>query len=88
MVKQLTTVSEFDGWQAFFRERMHRRDKADYYAAAIVRAVYASQGAKVGDVSKYLLDFEVNKPETKSETDSKSIWLGIFGIDLEQNTDG
>lgn len=67
---------------------MHRRDKADYYAAAIVRAVYASQGAKVGDVSKYLLDFEVNKPETKSETDSKSIWLGIFGIDLEQNTDG
>ena len=84
MVKQLTTVSEFDGWQVFFRERMHRRDKADYYAAATIRAIYAAQGARVGEINKYLLDFEITKPQDAADIDSKSIWLGMFGIDPEQ----
>lgn len=77
-------MSEFDGWQAFFRERLHKHEKADYYAAATIRAIYASQGAKTGELSRYLLDFEEPKPKAQSQTDSKSVWLGIFGIDSEQ----
>lgn len=86
LVKQLTTVSEFDTWQRYFSDRLSKKEKSDYYAAATIRAIYASQGAKVsGNLSDYLLDFEppkVNKAEPVY--DSKSMWLGLFNIDAEQ----
>lgn len=83
MVKQLTTVSEFENWQVYFEERLAGHDKADYYHAALIRAVYASQGAKVSNkVADFLLDFELPK-ETKPENGSKGVWLSIFGIDPE-----
>jgi hypothetical protein len=84
LVKQLTTVSEFDEWQAYFEERHGIHEKADYYAAATIRAIFASQGAKVGKVQDYLLEFEFPKPNPSTPPiDSKSVWLGMFNIDSE-----
>ena len=86
LIKQLTTVSEFDNWQAYFRDRLARHEKPDYYAAATIRAIYASQGAKVSkNLSEFLLDFEVPKESKKSDPkDSQSVWLALFNIDPEQ----
>lgn len=87
MVKQLTTISEFDTWQAYFARRMSDRDKDDWYAAATIRAIFASQAspkAKIPPVSDYLLEFR--SPETKNDPaegqDSKAIWASIFGMDF------
>lgn len=86
LVKQLTTVSEFDSWQAYFKDRLAKKEKSDYYAAATIRAIYASQGAKVSkNLSEFLLDFEIPKESRKVDPeDSKAIWLGLFNIDPEQ----
>lgn len=85
MVKQLTTVSEFDSWQRYFSDRLAKREKSDYYAAATIRAIYASQGAKVANnIADYLLEFDPPKTEKPEPVyDSKSMWLGIFNIDAE-----
>lgn len=87
MVKQLTTISEFDTWQAYFAKRMSDRDKEDWYAAATIRAIFASQAspkAKIPPVSDYLLEFRSTEPknEVPEEQDSKAIWASIFGMDF------
>jgi hypothetical protein len=73
----LTTVSEFDEWQAYFEERMSHSEKSDYYSASMIRAIYASQGAKVGPINEFLLELKPSVPEEKS---SKDTWLAIFGM--------
>lgn len=82
LVKQLTTVSEFDNWQTYFTMRRNDRDKSDWYAAATMQAIFASQGAKT-KIEDHLLKFEAPKQETQKVEDSKSVWLAIFGIDPE-----
>lgn len=77
-------MSEFEGWHAYFRQRMNIPDKPDYYAAATIRAIFASQGAKkLGNISEFLLEFDTPKPKSKGPEDSKSIWLAMFNIDPE-----
>jgi hypothetical protein len=62
-------------------------EKSDYYAAATIRAIFASQGAKVSQISEYLLEFSssVSKATTSEsdESDSRSVWLGALGISQE-----
>lgn len=79
-------MSEFWEWQAYFQERLNTPDKPDYYAAATIRAIFASQGAKTGNIADYMLQFELPKANVDVEQayDSKSMWLGIFNIDAEQ----
>ena len=79
-------MSEFDNWQSYFRDRLAKREKSEYYAAATIRAIYASQGAKVSkNLSEFLLDFEVpSEPKKSDPKDSQSIWLALFNIDPEQ----
>jgi hypothetical protein len=83
LIKQLTTVSEFDEWQAYFEERMSYSDKSDYYAAATIRAIFASQGAKVSrNVNDFLLSFK--NPNANTDTqDSRSTWFRILGMGQE-----
>jgi hypothetical protein len=77
VVKQLTTVSEFDKWPTYFRMRREQRDKTDWYSAAICHTLAAVNGnkSKIGD---YLLVFE--DPEEKKPKDSKNVWLMLLGI--------
>lgn len=64
---------------------MNIHEKSDYYAAATIRAIFASQGAKkLGKVSEFLLEFEAPKKAKPENYDSKSMWLAIFNIDPEQ----
>ena len=76
-------MSEFDEWQAYFEERMSYSDKSDYYAAATIRAIFASQGAKVSrNVNDFLLSFK--NPNTNTDTqDSRSAWFRILGMGQE-----
>jgi hypothetical protein len=84
LIKQLTTVSEFDEWQAYFEERMSYSDKSDYYAAATIRAIFASQGAKVSrNVGDFLLDFKTPNTRQTNTQDSRSIWFRILGMEQE-----
>jgi hypothetical protein len=76
----LTTVSEFEEWQAYFQERLTFPEKEDHYAAATIRAIFAAQGGKAGKISDYLLKFEAPRKKQAAEQDSKSVWLAIFGI--------
>jgi hypothetical protein len=76
-VKQLTTVSEFDKWPAYFRMRREQKDKADWYAASICHTLAAVNGNKT-KVSDYLLVFE--DPEEKKQKDSKNLWLALLGV--------
>jgi hypothetical protein len=82
----LTTVSEFDKWQAYFEERLTFHEKPDYYAAAMIRAIFVSQGAKAQKISDYMLEFSV--PEKKipepDESDSRNVWLRALGVSQEQ----
>lgn len=61
-------------------------EKPDYYAAAMIRAIFVSQGAKSQKISDYLLEFSV--PEKKvpesDESDSRSVWLNALGVNQEQ----
>lgn len=82
LVKQLTTVSEFDNWQTYFTMRRNHRDKSDWYAAATMQAIFASQGAKT-KINDHLLDFEAPVEAKQEPTDSKAVWLSIFGITPE-----
>ena len=82
LVKQLTTVSEFDNWQTYFTMRRNHRDKSDWYAAATMQVIFASQGAKT-KIEDHLLKFEAPASEADKATDSKSVWLSIFGITPE-----
>ena len=63
-------------------------EKADYYAAATVRAIFTSQGAKASkNISDYLLDFSFAKATEKQPedaADSRSIWLNALGVQQEQ----
>lgn len=76
-------MSEFDEWQAYFEERQAIHDKPDYYAAAMMRAFYISQGNKVGPIKDFLLDFEppVQKDDKQN---TKSVWLSAVGLDPEK----
>jgi hypothetical protein len=75
-------VSEFDEWQAYFEQRMSYNDKSDYYAAATIRAIFASQGAKVSrNINDFLLDFK--KPDQDEDQDSRSLWLRALGVKQE-----
>ncbi len=74
-------MSEFEEWLAFFDERLEYPEKSDYYTAATIRAIYASQGGKVGPIKDFMLKFEPPKPDVQQ--DSESVWLGIFGIEKE-----
>jgi len=75
-------VSEFDEWQAYFEQRMSYNDKSDYYAAATIRAIFASQGAKVSrNINDFLLDFK--KPNQSDDQDSRSLWLRALGVKQE-----
>jgi hypothetical protein len=76
-------VSEFDEWNAYFEQRMNYPERADYYAAATIRAIFASQGAKVSrDINDFLLSFRSSQKSNAGN--SEDIWLSIFGIDKEQ----
>lgn len=77
IVKQLTTVSEFDKWPTYFRMRREQKDKADWYSAAICQTLASVHGNK-SKVSDHLLVFE--DPEDKKPKDSKNIWLMLLGI--------
>jgi hypothetical protein len=67
---------------------MSERDKGDWYTAATIRAIFASQAgprAKIPPISDYLLEFESTpKPEQgqAEQYDSKAIWASIFGMDF------
>lgn len=79
----MTTVSEFEEWQAYFQERLSVPEKEDHYAAATIRAIFAAQGGKAGKISDYLLKFEPPRKTQVEKPDSKSMWLAIFGITEE-----
>jgi hypothetical protein len=83
LIKQLTTVSEFDEWQAYFEERMSYSDKSDYYAAATIRAIFASQGAKVGPIKEFLLDLQPARSQVAKQGDSREAWFAILGMKAE-----
>lgn len=64
---------------------MNIHEKPDYYAAATIRAIFASQGVKkLGKISEFLLEFEAPVKKNPEQYDSKSMWLAIFNIDPEQ----
>lgn len=82
----MVTVSEYDNWQIYFQSRRSDVDKSDLYSAATIRAIFASQGARVSSkISDYLLDFGDSPVSEQAEPpqDSKSIWLDIFKITPE-----
>ena len=86
LVKQLTTVSEFDKWTVFFRMRREQHDKEDWYSAATIRAIFHAMTGKAGDLDSYLLKFEapVEKEPTPVEAvQSESLWLALMGIDKD-----
>jgi hypothetical protein len=76
-------VSEFDEWQAYFEERLTFSEKADYYTASMIRAIYASQGAKVGPIKDFLLELKPATNTKPPEEGSKDTWLRIFGMNTE-----
>ena len=99
LVKQLTTVSEFEKWQAFFTQKQKQHDKSDWYSAQMTWAIFAAQGAKNLKVKDFLMDFKVPKPKAKPKAKpvkedpetawkaSQALWLGMLGINPE-NPDG
>ncbi len=88
LVKQLTTVSEFEKWQSYFRLKQTLHDKSDWYAAQTTWAIFASQGAKKLKPSDYLLEFKLPETEKKKERtweQERDLWLGMLGVKQESD---
>ena len=71
-VKQMVTVSEFEKWQTYFTQRTAQRDKADYHAAQIERAIIAVNSTKpVGSLDTFVIDFEAPVAEAPVQTKTR-----------------
>lgn len=78
-VKAHTTATEFDNWQIYFRQRSESHEKADYYAASVVSAVFNSQGARTS-IKDHLLEFGERRT---SQAESKSAWGAVLGVEMQ-----
>jgi hypothetical protein len=80
--KQCTTLDELEKWQAYFIRRRAKRDKSDWYHAAIIAAIYNASGniksrVKIEDC---LLSFSPPKPRQSTQEQIKQTFLAVFGI--------
>jgi hypothetical protein len=68
----MVTVSEFEKWQTYFPQRRSQRDKADYHAAQIERAIVAVNSIKsVPALDKFVIDFEAPVAEAPVQTKTR-----------------
>jgi hypothetical protein len=74
ILKQLTTISEFEKWPTYFRKRRAQHEKEDWYMAAVAQTIAAVNGNKT-KVEDHLLVFA-----TPKKKDSRSTWLSMFGF--------
>lgn len=79
ILKQLTTVSEFEDWSAYFHMRRQHHEKSDWYMAALSHTMNAVNGGKT-KIADHLLVFEDPKP--KLPQGSMAAWCALLGVEM------
>lgn len=80
---RLTTVEEFEKWQAYFIRRKSEVEKSDYYLAAIAQSVYRTMGGTKTKLDEHLIKFEPPQKIVVSEEEAAATIYAIFGVKPE-----
>jgi hypothetical protein len=76
-VKAVTSLDEFEQWQAYFYRRKTEREKSDWYLASVACAITNAFSKRPTKIEDHLLVFEGSGK--KNPDSSKATWLTALG---------